>query len=134
MRGLGILPQQAKFFGVARSGKLPKTLICVHKSYACYSRFRSFFQNPLFQIFHQSRHRKSEIIFKNSELKIGVLAVPNVLRLSVYASLLDTLRCTEAVLSPYRAVPLLYRCRTEHSAYNAGRYSLVRLVHHFSSC
>ena len=68
----------------------------------------------------------------------GVLAVPNVLRLSVCAGLLDTLsmygstlRELQAVPSLYRAVPLLYRRRTDDSAHNAGLYRLVRLVHHF---
>ena len=64
-------------------------------------------------------------------MNFAVLAVPNVPRLSVYAGSPNTLRCTNAVLSPYRDVPLLYRCRTNGSADNAGRYSLVRLVHHF---
>jgi len=43
----------------------------------------------------------------------------------------STLRELQAVPSPYCAVPLLYRCRTEQSADNAGLYRLVRLVHHF---
>lgn len=57
--------------------------------------------------------RKVRCFQKISELKIGVLAVPNVLRLSVYTGLLDINEvyrsCTFAVPRCTGDVPLPYR-------------------------
>ena len=113
MRGLGKRPQQAKVFRRDRYRKLPKMVIWVPKSYACYSCIRSFFQNPLFRFFINLFIRKVRYFQKISELKIGVLAVPNVLCSLGYTGLLDInevyRRCTFAVPRCTGDVPLPYR-------------------------